>query len=134
MGILTASVRELTNARALDVALTDAAGNQLTTLDVNVLSAPGFPAPTTATLTSVASSAISVPLLAANASRKKFRIHNDSTRTLKVAFGVDASNTVFSVLIPAQGEYESQLNDFTGAINGIWSSANGFARITSITA
>ena len=134
MGISTASVRELTNARALDVALVNATGDQLTTFDVNVLSTPTPAAPATATLTTVGSSDISVVLLAANAARKKFRIHNDSTRTLRVAYGVTASATVFSILIPAQGEYESQLNDYTGTLNGIWASVNGSARITELTA
>ena len=133
MGILTASVRELTNARALDVALVDANGDQLTTIDVNVLSTPAGAAPATAVITSVAGATINTVLLAANTARRKFHIFNDSIRTLKIAFGVDATATTFTILLPGQGSYESQLDDYKGVINGIWNIANGSARITELT-
>ena len=132
MSLLTASVRELTNARALDVALVDANGDQLTTFDVNVVNATPAP-PATAALTSVASSIVSVLLLASNANRKKFVIFNDSIRTLRVAFAATASATAFSVLLASGGSYVSAVNDYTGDVAGIWNIANGFARVTEIT-
>ena len=129
MGLLTASVRELTNARALDVGLVDTNGDPITLLPVSVVStALGL-----ATLTSVASSATDVVVVAANLARRKFHIYNDSKRTLKLAYGVVASATVFTLLLPAQSSYESSLGDYAGAIHGIWNSANGFARVTEIT-
>ena len=125
MSLLTASVRELTNARALDVALTDTNGNHVTPF-----SSPGLP---NSTLLAVTSSATSVLILAANVTRRKFIIYNDSTRTLKIAYDATASATVFNHLIPAQSFYESAIGDYTGIINGIWTTANGFARVTELT-
>lgn len=135
MSLLTASVRELTNARALDVALVDATGDHLTTVPVSVVGTVDttVAAISTATLSSVAGSATSVVLLVANTARRKFHIFNDSIRTLKVHYGGTASATAFTLLIPAQGSYESTVGDYTGALEGIWSSANGFARITELT-
>lgn len=125
MGLLAASIRLLTNARALDVAVTDANGDHLTGFDSS--------RPATAALTSVAASAVSVSLLAANADRRRVVIHNDGNKTLFVAFAATASVTAFTIVLAAGQVYDGRLNDYTGAISGIWSSANGSARITEIT-
>lgn len=122
---VTGSVRELANARALDTVIVDVNGDPVTF----TTTAP----PATATLTSVPSSVTSVVLLASNASRKKFHIVNDSSKTLKIAFAATASATSFTVLLASQASYESELNDYTGTISGIWSAANGSARITEVT-
>jgi len=122
---LTASVRELTNARAIDVAMVDATGDQLTGFDSS--------RPASAVLTSVAGSAVSVVLLAANAARRQWMIVNDSTKTLKVAFAATASATAFSILLGAGAAYESSRDSYTGVIAGIWASANGNARMTEIS-
>lgn len=121
------SIFELTNARAKAVAVVDANGDQVTTFPIV------FAAPATATITTVASSASSVQLLAANPARRKFVIQNESSKVLKVAYGVTATAAVYTLIIPANSAYESELGDFTGVLNGIWSSANGNARITEIT-
>lgn len=121
------TIFDLLNNRAQAVAVVDANGDQIT--NFTSVATP----PANATLTSVASSASSVSLLAANASRRRFRIHNASSKTLYVAFGATASATAFSVLIASNANYESPLNDYTGDISGIWASANGFARITEVT-
>lgn len=122
---LTATIRELLNSRPFDVAVVDAQGDHVTGFDSS--------RPATAAITSVASSATSVSLLAANAARRRVIVHNDSTKTLRIAFGVAASATVFSVIVPSKAQYESPLNDYTGELFGIWDSANGSARVTEIT-
>lgn len=86
----------------------------------------------TATLSNVSSSATSVTLLASNASRIGATIHNDSTQDLYVKFGTTASTSSFTVKMNPQSYYEVPFT-YTGRIDGIWSSANGAARITELT-
>lgn len=83
---------------------------------------------------SVAAAITTSQLLAANPNRLGFTIFNDSTADLKISLGDPASATNFTVKVRADGYYE-QLEGtiFTGAIHGIWSAANGAARITELT-
>ena len=122
---LTGSLRDLQNARALDVAVVDGNGDQLTGFDSS--------RPASAAITSVASAATSTVLLPANPARRRVIFYNDSTKNLRVAFAATASATAFTALLPGKSLYESDLNDYTGIISGIWEAANGFARITEIT-
>lgn len=88
---------------------------------------------TTGTVTSVAGSATSVTLLAANTSRAGAVIFNDSTVALAVALAATASLTAYTVSIPAQGIYELPAPGYTGIVSGIWATATGSARITELT-
>lgn len=88
---------------------------------------------TAAALTNVASSATNVTLLASNASRRRAMIFNDSTKNLYVKFGTTASTTSFTILMQNQSYYEVPEPVYTGQIDGIWSAANGAARVTEIT-
>lgn len=85
--------------------------------------------------TIVASSASSVPVLALNANRLGATVFNDSTSILYLLLvtGGTASATVYTVQIAANSYYEVPFN-YTGALVGIWSSANGNARVTEFTA
>ncbi len=88
----------------------------------------------TATLSNVSSSATNVTVLASNANRKMMMVTNDSTASLYLKFGTTASTTSYTVLIPPQGYYEMPNPGlYTGIIDGIWSAANGSARVTEIT-
>lgn len=82
--------------------------------------------------TSVASSATSVTLLAANAARKGATVYNESTSVLYVKFGTAASATSYTVQVVAAGYYEVPFG-YTGIISGIWATANGSARVTELT-
>lgn len=86
----------------------------------------------TSAVTSVSGSASSVQLLAANANRLGATIFNDSTATLYVKFGTIASTTSHTVQLKASAYYEVPFN-YTGRIDGIWSSMTGAARITELT-
>ena len=92
----------------------------------------------TSTLANVASSATSVTLLAANNNRKTAIIINDSTSDLYVNLNASAASTTnYSLFLAAKvGNTPSFLaingDDYSGEIRGIWSSANGFARITEV--
>jgi len=82
----------------------------------------------TATPTSVASSATSVSLLAANSSRKGSTIWNNSTANLYVEFGATASTTAFTARLGAGGYYEVPFT-YTGTVSGIWDAVNGSALV-----
>ena len=125
MSLLAATIRSLTNARALDVAVVDTNGDQLSGFDAS--------RPANATLTTVAGSVISVSLLASNAARRQVFIHNDGNADLRVAFAATATATAYTAIIPKNGQWESVLDSYTGAITGIWTSATGSARITEVT-
>ena len=85
----------------------------------------------TATLTNVAASVASVALLAANAARIGATIFNDSNARLYVKFGATATTTSYTVRVAADGYYEAPFG-YTGSVDGIWSSANGSARVTEL--
>lgn len=91
----------------------------------------------TATLTQVADNAASVTLLASNTLRKGCVIVNTSSAILYVAFGVTATTLVFTYKLNPQSTLELYgEKNFTGAINGIWTSDpnTGSAVITSLEA
>lgn len=80
--------------------------------------------------TNVTSSASSVTILAANTSRKGAAITNDSTQVLYLdVTGGTASTSSYTVQL-ASGDYYEVPFGFSGAITGIWASANGSARVT----
>jgi hypothetical protein len=87
----------------------------------------------TSSLTNVASSASTTQLLASNSGRKMAIIFNDSTQILYVNFGNSASTSAYTVQIPSKGYFEFPVPVYTGVVNGIWTSANGNARITELT-
>jgi hypothetical protein len=99
-------------------------------LDVDITR---FPSSNSGSPGNVASSASSVTLLAANAARKSFFIFNDSTATLYVKFGATASAISFTVKLGPGGYYECPMPVYTGVVDGVWSSANGAARVTELT-
>lgn len=124
MSLLGASIRFLTNARALDVSVVDGAGNQQTGFD------PSRPA--TATLASVPISTTSATLFTSNAARRQIFIFNDSNSDLFVAFAGTAAATSYTVLLPRNTQWESVLNGYTGTISGILAVGTGNARTTEI--
>lgn len=89
----------------------------------------------TGTTTSVASVATSTSLKAANAARTGITIANDSTSILYVLLGTGtASATNYTFAIAAKGTIASDrtVTGYTGAIQGIWATANGFAMVTEV--
>lgn len=85
----------------------------------------------TSSVTSVNDTASSTQLLAANPSRKEVIFSNDSTSTLYVKLGATASTTSYTAKLSTDDTFITQ---FTGRIDGIWSSdASGAVRITELT-
>lgn len=86
----------------------------------------------TPTLTNVAASVTSVTVLASNAARLGAVILNDSTSQVFLKYGTTASATSFAVRLGAGETLE--IDQYTGRIDGIWTVANGSARVTELTA
>ena len=88
--------------------------------------------PQAATLANVASSATSGTIFAATAKALARLVFNDSTAILYLAFTSSAATTsAYTVQIPAGGYYEFPQPVYSGAVTGIWASANGAARLWS---
>jgi hypothetical protein len=81
---------------------------------------------------SVAGSAASVTLLAANVNRLGATLYNDSNKNFFVKLGATASNTSFTVRMSSQTYYEVPFG-YTGSIDGIQDVANGNMRVTELT-
>jgi hypothetical protein len=89
----------------------------------------------TSTLTSIPSSVTSVALLAANPLRLGAVLFNDSTAALYLSYGPsDASATSYTVKVDAGGSWTNDSPVYTGAITGIWTTANGACHVTELTA
>lgn len=90
----------------------------------------------TSTLSSVADSASSVTVLAANASRLAFSVYNDSTAAVFVKFGATASATSFyRKLIPQEALTTQDVGvNYTGIIDAVWVTApGGSMRVVELT-
>lgn len=83
-----------------------------------------------ASLTNVASSATSVTVIAANPNANGRTVFNDSTSVLYLKFGATASTASYTVQLAAGAYYEFPQPLYGGIVDGIWSAANGAARVT----
>lgn len=88
----------------------------------------------TGTLTSVTGAAADTTILASNANRLGATVYNDSTAALYLLLSnATSSATVFTIKV-APGGYVEVPFTYTGVIKGIWTAANGAARVTEFTA
>lgn len=95
---------------------------------------PTVPQSNIATLTSVTGNASSVLFDATRAGRLGMIVVNDSTSTLFVKYGLTATTTGYSVIMPPVAYWEMPTPIYTGEIDGIWQAANaGAARVTILT-
>jgi hypothetical protein len=86
-----------------------------------------------AALASVSNATSSFTALAANANRKGFIVHNDSTTTVFLAFAATASASAFTIRLTTQSSYIYQGPIYKGIITAIANAANGALRITELT-
>lgn len=129
MGAVTTAAPSYTTAQTSPLSLDTSGALRVSATITNTVIAAS-----SSSVTSVASSASSVSLLASNSSRKNATFFNDSTSVLYLKLGATASTTSYTVQIPSNGYYELPgVAVYTGAIDGIWSSANGNARITELS-
>lgn len=87
--------------------------------------------PSTATTANVTSANTNTTLFAPASSANARAVYNDSTAVLYLKFGTTASTGSYTVQIGAGGYYEFPQPTYAGRVDGIWASANGFARVTS---
>jgi hypothetical protein len=122
---IVVSARTLTNAKPVDVAVVDTAGNQL----------PGFDQsrPASATVASVNATASSSVLLAANANRRQVLIYNDSGRNIFIAYAATVTTAAYTVRLANQGFYESPKDSYTGVISVVTQSGTGAVLVTEVT-
>lgn len=111
--------------------LTDAKGRQIVTFDSGSTNGPS----SSSAVTSVNDSNAVQTLLAANTSRKGYKVFNDTTVTAYVKLGTAATTSDYSYQIAPGGFYESPVGEnYTGALTCIWSAdASGAAKLTEMT-
>lgn len=100
---------------------------------VNALKAAvisGATAPTSSTITSVASAVANTPILAANPDRKGVCVFNNSAAVLRLALGDVDATVIYSVAVQPGDTYLLGNGDYTGIIRGSWVAANGNAFVT----
>lgn len=107
--------------------------NALSITTAGSLRTEDFSGVSTSSVTSVTSSATNTTILSANTGRRGAMIYNDSNQRLYIKFGTTASTTSFTVQIAAGGYYEFPYPIWRGQVDGLWSSANGAARVTELT-
>jgi hypothetical protein len=86
-----------------------------------------------AVCTNIAGNVSSVILLNTNPKRCGVIAHNDSTGTLYIKYGETASDTSYTYKIVSGSTWEMSPAYFTGRIDGIWSIADGYVRITELS-
>ena len=121
----------VTNEAAVPTVLLDASGNQITSFGSAATTSTVLPTLTSVgTTTSVAASASSVTLLSSDATRKAWRMYNDSSVSCYVKYGTTASTTDFIYLLGPGDSIEE--NHYYGRVDAIWVSATGSMRIVSL--
>lgn len=85
------------------------------------------------TQTSVASSASSVQILAANEDRNGFSLYNDSSAILYLLLASGTASSSANTLQVAAGAYFEAPYNYLGEVNGVWASADGSARVTEFS-
>lgn len=109
------------------------------TQDVNIVSPLPIPVDLTidvaaiSVVTRVPSSLTNVTLKAANVDRKGLSLYNDSNTTQYVKFGVTATTTDFTMVLPSKGFYEMPFPIYVGQIDVISSSTNGAIQVTELS-
>jgi hypothetical protein len=73
-----------------------------------------------------------VMLLDEGFSRQMVTIYNNSTFTLYIKFGADASLESFTLCINSGDYFEFQFPCYTGRVDGFWDGIDGNAMITEI--
>lgn len=126
MNLFLATYRLLTgDVRAVDVAINDANGAQLSGFD------PSRPA--NAAETNPSLNQTSAVLLAANPARREVYIVNSTNSTLYGKFGTAASPTSYTFSIPKNGERVLTLNGYTGVIHAVIASGTAAPIVTEVT-
>ena len=128
LAIATDGSATLIPAIAADGLLVNLGTNNDVTVTTTALPTPAA----TGTVTSVSDSATSATLLSSSASRKGFRLYNDSEYAAYVKYGTTASTTDFTVYLLPGGYLEE--GSYYGRVDCIWAAnGSGSMRITDLS-
>ena len=86
----------------------------------------------TTTPTNVTAAASDTSLAAAQTTRVGMLLYNDSTAACYVKYGTGASATSFTVPMGPGAYWEMPKPIWRGAVNGLWTAANGAMRVTDL--
>lgn len=136
-GVVTVPNISITNG----VQILDQYGNPIYTnnplpVQLENASIPTEPvASSTSAITTVGASLTDVQLLAANTSRKGYRVFNASSATMFLAEAGSVSSSTETIEVPPNWYWEPNNGSFIwqGAVHALWSVANGNAIITEYT-
>lgn len=103
--------------------------------ELSTINIGNFPVTTsnTANLTALgANTANAIALLAANPARKGYVIFNDSSKSLRIAYGPTITANSYSVTIGAGNEWSPE-DGWTGALSGLMSAADANGKVIRVT-
>lgn len=86
----------------------------------------------TPAVTRVTAAAADTSLLVATAGRIGVILYNESTASAYVKYGTGASATSYTVLMGPAAYWEMPSPAYTGALNALWTAANGAMMITEL--
>lgn len=126
MGLISASLRLLgVDVRAMDVAVVDGNGDQLTGFDGS--------RPANATLSNASLTNASSVVLAANAARREVYFEHEGNGTAYLAFAATATTSAYTLRIAGNSSGKLSLNGYTGVISGIRGAGTSTLRVTEVT-
>jgi hypothetical protein len=115
MSLLTGSVREVGDARPMDIVLLGADG----------LPVFGFnpSRPDTAVLNTLTFTGATQLISASNPARRKLIVYNATNKTLYIAFAATATLVAYTVPVAVNTPFEIELDGYTGDVSGILAGA-----------
>ncbi len=123
--LISGSVREVGDARPMDIVLLDAQGNPVFGFDQS--------RPDSATITQLTFAAVTQLLAAANPARRKLIVYNGTNKTLFIAFAPTATLVLFTVPVAVNTAVELDLNGYTGDVSGILAAAPSSVNKVNVT-
>lgn len=79
----------------------------------------------TATITQVTPTTTSTVVKAANTARKRLILFNGGSADCYIAYGATASSTAFTFILPSLATTTIMGDEYTGAVNAIWTATGG---------
>lgn len=125
MSLITGSVREVGDARPMDVVLLNSAGQPVFGFDPS--------RPSTATQTQLTFTAAAQAIAAANAARRQLIVVNNTNKTLFLSFAGAATLSNYAIPVASGATYIGDLNGYTGDVSGILASAPSSSNKVNVT-
>lgn len=125
MSLLSGSVREVGDARPMDIVLLGADG----------LPVYGFnqSRPANSQLTTLTFLAVTQVIAAANPARRRLIVYNATNKTLFLAFAATATLTAYTVPVAVNASYELDGSEYAGVVSGILAGAPSGVNKVNVT-